>query len=149
MVTLFPLTNRIIAERKTFNTAISNFLEAMKGRTTSRKRPRFGARLAALRHERQLTQRALAAKLGVDRSLIRYYERDACDPKLGFLRTCAAALGVPFEVLAGHTKERGRNGSAELDRFVAKLRQLKPATREVVLRMFSPQLAAALKKDRG
>ena len=122
----------------------------MKGRTTKRQRPAFGVRLCTVRRECGLTQAALAARLGVNRSLIRYYERDSKNPKIEIVGRCAAALGVPIEVLWGNLANRKldtRGPSESLNRFYWSLRKLPLSKLQFVLRLFSRQLAE-LRKER-
>jgi transcriptional regulator with XRE-family HTH domain len=122
----------------------------MKGRTTKRQRTAFGVRLSTIRRECGLTQAALASLLKVDRSLIRYYEMDAKNPKMEFVGRCAAALGVPVEVLWGNLAKRtlaARGPADALNRFYWSLRKLPPERLQFVLRLFSRQLAE-LRKER-
>ena len=108
-------------------------------------------RLCSVRRECGLTQEALAARLGVDRSLVRYYERDSENPKMEFVGKCAAALGVPIEVLWGNLANRklDTHGPADaLNRFYWSLRKLPAAKLQFVLRLFSRQLAELRKEQR-
>lgn len=110
------------------------------GRPTTRTRPPFGARLEKARTRRGLTQLALARLLGVNRSLVRYYERDARDPKIDFVRRCAAVLKTPLSRLLG-AEPVPRSAEADgLDRFIRKLRKLDAGGQEFALRLFERQL---------
>lgn len=79
------------------------------------------------RRKAGLTQQDLAGKLGVTQALIRYYERDAKDPKSAFIMKCAAALNVNPEILLrdAHPSKRlrGIRGTWEaiLDRATTSL----------------------------
>lgn len=57
---------------------------------------RLGARLKALRLERQLQQRQLAEKAGLTPSMVSQIESDRLTPSLPTLGKLAAALGVPI-----------------------------------------------------
>jgi transcriptional regulator with XRE-family HTH domain len=84
----------------------------MAGRPAQSEAPLFGQRLAALRRAQGLTQRELAAKLGIRRELIDYYERRAPNPSLDFMERAAAALGVTVAELLGQAAgpEEKRSG---------------------------------------
>lgn len=58
-------------------------------------RKRFPMRLKALRQERELSQEALARKVGVSREYIARLETGKHDPPLSTLEKIAKALGVP------------------------------------------------------
>lgn len=120
----------------------------MRGRTTSRKRPAFGARLAAVRNERGVTQNTLARKLKVNRSLIRYYERDTRDPKVSFVIRCADALEVPVEVLIGKTGTDKHHLDPAIARFARLLMTLDAKSRGFGLRLFSRQLTELRRQGR-
>ena len=59
-----------------------------------------GREIAALRKQRGLTQKALAARVGVTPSAIGMYEQGRRTPGLAVLRRLASALGVSLERLA-------------------------------------------------
>ena len=61
----------------------------------------FGARVAALRHARHLTQQELAEKLGVAVSTVSMYERGQREPSLGRLRMLTEIFGVDYNRLLG------------------------------------------------
>ena len=112
----------------------------MRGRPTSRKRPDFGARLAALRSSLGLTQKALARKLRIKPGLLRYYERDSSDPKVSFVIRCAEALGVSASWLCGGVLP-DEAGEPAITAFNIKLASLQPKQRALALRLFTRQLA--------
>jgi transcriptional regulator with XRE-family HTH domain len=111
-----------------------------RGRPTKRKRPAFGARLAALRIERGITQLGLAKQMKVTRTLVRYYERESDDPKISVVQRCAEVLNVPVAILLGV------NGVTTdyLDTYVARLAKtlmtMSPKKRDLAIRLFSRQL---------
>lgn len=112
----------------------------MRGRPTQRRRPDFGARLAKIRAEHGITQLGLARKLRVNRSLIRYYERDTDDPKLSFVLRCSRALGVPPELLIGPAITGRSTLEPEVAHLVKRLTALDPRRRALAVRLFSRQL---------
>lgn len=57
---------------------------------------RFGRRVAALRHERGLTQEALAAQLGVSERYVRRIEGGDVNPSLVSIARLAEALRAPM-----------------------------------------------------
>jgi len=59
----------------------------------------LGRKIRALRLERRLTLRELAASVGVSQSLISQVERGLASPSITTLRRIAAALHVPIAVL--------------------------------------------------
>ena len=62
---------------------------------------RFAVRLRTLRLKKNLTQAALAKKVGVTRGYLARLEMGRHDPPLSRLRTLAKALGVPLAELLG------------------------------------------------
>jgi transcriptional regulator with XRE-family HTH domain len=66
----------------------------------------FAERLAAARHERGLTQQALADRVGVNVSQIRRYEAGTSAPTLDVLRNLALALAVTTDSLVFDNHER-------------------------------------------
>jgi transcriptional regulator with XRE-family HTH domain len=114
----------------------------MRGRPTTRKRTAFGARLVAARTSRGLTQKAVATKMGIERSLVRYYERDAKNPKIESIRRFSNALDVPLEdLLGGKHRPLSKGGpTGELGRLVKSIEKLEPKKRRFVVRLFSSQL---------
>ena len=62
---------------------------------------RFAVRLRTLRLNKNLTQAALAKKVGVTRGYLARLEMGRHDPPLSRLRKLAKALGVPLAELLG------------------------------------------------
>lgn len=62
---------------------------------------RFAVRLRTLRLKKNLTQAALAKKVGVTRGYLARLEMGRHDPPLSRLRKLAKALGVPLAELLG------------------------------------------------
>lgn len=67
----------------------------------------FSQRLAALRKERALTQKALAEQGGVHVTQIQRYESGAIEPTLDVLRRLAVALSVSADLLVFDKDEHG------------------------------------------
>lgn len=61
----------------------------------------FGSRLAELRHRAGLSQRALAAELGISQRMVAYYEGQTDYPPAHLLAPLCAVLGVSCDELVG------------------------------------------------
>lgn len=61
----------------------------------------FGQRLRRIRKEKNLTQRTLAEKVGVNHHLISHYEREISKPNVTTLEWICEALGVTATELLG------------------------------------------------
>jgi transcriptional regulator with XRE-family HTH domain len=69
----------------------------------------FPKRLFSLRKERNLTQQALADKIGIHLSQLKRYEAGSSQPTLEVLRKLAVALSVSADVLLFDSSEREPN----------------------------------------
>lgn len=138
MVTSLPIKKRRFPSLTETLSAIIPM--KMRGRPTNRRRPDFGARLARIRAEQGITQLGLARKLRVNRSLIRYYERDTDDPKLSFVVRCAKALDIPPEALIGTVIGSRSTLEPKLAHFIKRLTALDARRRALAVRLFSRQL---------
>lgn len=118
----------------------------MKGRTTNRKPPTFGHRLASARRARGLTQEAFAAMLGFTRTTLRHYELHVADPKLSVAIRCCKALKVSLEELVGDAGQSRR--SANLERFMRPLLSMDPPKQKLALRL-STALVLEIRKKGG
>jgi transcriptional regulator with XRE-family HTH domain len=80
--------------------------------------------------------------MGIERSLVRYYERDAKNPKLESVRRFAQVLDVPLEtLLGGQPRSISKGGPAgDLGRLVKGIEKLEPKKRRFVVRLFLSQL---------
>jgi transcriptional regulator with XRE-family HTH domain len=67
----------------------------------------FPQRLAALRHDKNLTQQALADAIGLHVTQLRRYEAGTSQPTLDVLRKLAVALSVSADLLLFDRDERG------------------------------------------
>lgn len=74
----------------------------------------FGKRLSALRKSRQLTQAALAEKVGCHITMIRRYESNEVQPTLEIIRKLACALSVSADTLIFDEEERGPDDELRL-----------------------------------
>jgi transcriptional regulator with XRE-family HTH domain len=61
----------------------------------------FGSRMAELRHRAGLSQRALAAELGISQRMVAYYEGQTEHPPAHLLGPLCAVLGVSSDALLG------------------------------------------------
>jgi transcriptional regulator with XRE-family HTH domain len=90
----------------------------------------FGRRLAEVRRERGLSQKAIALDLGVSDDVISKYERGVHAPKLGTLVRLRAALKVSLDyLLAGVPTSAIKD--AHLLRWARAVDQLPPEQREL------------------
>lgn len=83
--------------------------------TTERRIMEFSERLAALRKERGLTQKALAEQVGVHITQIQRYENGSIQPTLDVLRRLAMALSVSADLLVFDKDERGPDADLKLE----------------------------------
>ncbi len=107
----------------------------------------FGARLSRLRNAKGLTQRQLAAKLGVSQRVITYYENESSYPPAHLLPKVAQAFGVGVEELLGDAEPTVEAAPTPPDRRVRKrielLAKLPPQDLKMVLRMIDTLAAKA------
>lgn len=90
----------------------------------------FPARLAILRKEKSLTQKALADAIGIHVSQVQRYESGASQPTLYALRRLAVALGVSADLLLFDKDERGPDDDLRLEFEAAA--QLSPEAKQMV-----------------
>ncbi len=62
----------------------------------------LSSRLAALRREHKLTQKAMAEALGLSRQTVSNWEKGEIEPNIGYLTRIAAYFGVSTDYLLGH-----------------------------------------------
>lgn len=74
----------------------------------------FPERLAALRKQRKLTQKALAERVGVHITQIQRYENGSGQPTLDVVRRLAIALSVSADTLVFDKDERGPDDELRL-----------------------------------
>ncbi|MCU7861578.1 MAG: helix-turn-helix transcriptional regulator [Candidatus Thiodiazotropha sp. (ex Lucinoma kastoroae)] len=75
----------------------------------------FSRRLAALRKERGLTQKALSEQVGVHITQTQRYENGSIQPTLDVLRRLAVALSVSADLLVFDKDERGPDEDLKLE----------------------------------
>lgn len=111
---------------------------AMKERTVDG----FGARLAALRQGRGLSQEALAAEVGVSRRVIAYYEGRDAQPPGALLGSLARALKVSTDALLGLTPVSTKTSpkTARLLKRLQRIEELPPADQRAVLKLVDAML---------
>lgn len=100
----------------------------------------FGERIAAARHERGLSQRALADMLGIEYASLHRYENNKIVPSVKIAARIAEALGVTIDFLVNGQKE----GVVTANDRLAAFEKLDAADQEYVLAV----LEAFVKKER-
>ena len=84
----------------------------------------FSAAMAALRRERGLSQRKVAADLGISQAQLSHYENGAREPGLNFLCRACDYYGVTADYLLGRSTPAGSANSRELVRLRSQLNNL-------------------------
>jgi transcriptional regulator with XRE-family HTH domain len=90
----------------------------------------FPERLAALRHDRNMTQLALADAIGIHPSQLRRYEAGTSQPTLDVIRKLSVTLGVSADTLLFDREERGPDDELRLQFEAAQ--KLEPYEKDVV-----------------
>jgi len=106
----------------------------------------FGERLARLRKAKNLTQRQLAAQLGVSQRVITYYENESSYPPAHLVPKVAQAFGVGVEELLGEAEpviETSPAPERRLRRRIELLEKLPLQDQKMVLRMIDKLSAKA------
>ena len=67
----------------------------------------FNKILSSLRREKGLSQRRVAADLGISQALLSHYENGAREPKLDFVIKVCGYYGVTADYLLGRSSDRG------------------------------------------
>lgn len=96
----------------------------------------FGARLAAIRKSRGLTQAELGAAVGVSNRVIAYYEHDEAQPPGPLLADIAQTLRVSTDELLGLEPfhDKTSPGVARLRRRLQQIEELPKADQQAVLK---------------
>ena len=89
----------------------------------------FPERLAMLRKERKLTQKALAERVGVHITQIQRYENGTIQPTLDVVRRLAIALSVSADTLVFDKNERDPDDELKLQ--LEAMRGFSPEEKEV------------------
>lgn len=95
----------------------------------------FGKTLAQLRRARGLTQKELAAKIGVSQRMINYYECESIHPPIALLPDLARVLKISLEQLLGikPIKDAALSKDKRLMRRLRLLEQLPQKDQQAVL----------------
>jgi transcriptional regulator with XRE-family HTH domain len=107
---------------------------ALRMQSEPLERSEFSVLLAELRREKGLSQRRVAAELGISQAVLSHYENDAREPKLEFVVKACDYYEVTTDYILGRTKERGDGASrlsAKVNEIVDSLEEIK--TREAGL----------------
>jgi len=114
----------------------------MAGRPPTKKAPKFGSRLAAIRKERELTQPQLADLIGMTPKAIDYYERRANNPSFEFVQKVAEALGLTPDELMGMEALKGKSGpSPKLQKQLEQIQKLSRSKQHVVSQLLEAFLS--------
>ena len=84
----------------------------------------FAAAMAALRRERGLSQRKVAADLGISQAQLSHYEKGAREPGLNFVCRACDYYGVTADYLLGRSSGADSRTSRELLRLRGRLNSL-------------------------
>ena len=84
----------------------------------------FAAAMAALRRERGLSQRKVAADLGISQAQLSHYENGAREPGLNFVCRACDYYGVTADYLLGRPGGTDSRTSRELQRLRGRLNSL-------------------------
>ena len=111
----------------------------------SAKSPRsdVGQRLAALRQSKGLTQKQLAAKVGVSQQDIAYWERQAPAPRGDVLPALAKVLEVSIDELMGVRQPKARKTAprGKLNRLFEAASQLPRRQQQKIVELLEPFVA--------
>lgn len=102
----------------------------------------FGARLAAIRQARGLTQTELGTAAGVSQRVIAYYETESTQPPGALLVDFARALKVSSDELLGLTTSSAKTSpkTARLLKRLQRIEELPPADQRAVLKLVDAML---------
>ena len=95
----------------------------------------FHETLAALRRVRGLSQRQVAAELGISQALLSHYENGAREPGLSFVCRVCDYYGVTADYLLCRTDSPGSLEPAMAKEFLTRLRALAERGEEELERM--------------
>lgn len=108
---------------------------------------KFGKTLAGLRKARGLTQEELAAKVGVSRRMIVYYELESTHPPVALLPGLARTLKVSIEQLLGikGIKELALSKDKRVMRRLKQLEELPQKDQRSVLSLIKSLYSSTVK----
>ena len=113
---------------------------------SQKSRTHFGERLARLRKAKGLTQRQLAAQIGVSQRVVTYYENESSYPPVHLLPKLASIFGVRVEELLGEAEpvvETSPVPDRRLRKRMQLLGKLRPQDQRMVFRMIDTLAAKA------
>ena len=105
----------------------------------------LGARIAALRKERGLSQQALADELGVAQQTLAHYEVGRARPPVSLLPQFSRIFAVSADaLLGGESKRAAKRGPApKLQQHLERISQLPKTKQRFVMQMLDAVLAQA------
>lgn len=110
----------------------------MARRSSTKKAPVFGSRLASYRRAKGFTQPELGKRLGISTKMVDYYEHRARNPSVSIVQKAADLFGVSVADLLGEDAAlvRKKPGPrSALEEKIEQLRKLPKSQQEVVLKM--------------
>ncbi len=86
----------------------------------------FPETLSSLRRERNISQRAAAADLGISQALLSHYENGAREPGLGFVCRACDYYGVSADYLLGRSSrpDAARSAASTAFGFLDRMQEL-------------------------
>ncbi len=109
----------------------------------------LGERIAALRHERGMSQAVLAAATGVSRSAVAQWETDRAGQVSGNLSRIAQVLDVSLEVLLHGEAARGPEGLTGDELALLRLYRLCEGEQRAEVLRLARRLSRAPRKPAG
>jgi transcriptional regulator with XRE-family HTH domain len=105
----------------------------------------LGARIAALRKERGMSQQALADELGIAQQTLAHYEVGRARPPVSLLPQFSRIFAVSVDtLLGGESKRTAKRGPApKLQRHLERISQLPKTKQRFVMQMLDAVLAQA------
>ena len=94
----------------------------------------FPERLSALRREKNLSQRTVAAELNISQALLSHYENGAREPGLSFVCKACDYYSVSADYLLGRTEQQDplRSLSESTTEFIDSMQQIINKARNAV-----------------
>lgn len=105
----------------------------------------FSKQVITLRIAKGMTQKQLAAALGVSINTIAYYEADAANPSAELIRKLADFFGVePGLLLGGNRQKKSPGPTSKLQKQIEHLQRLPKTTQKIVSEMIDGVLKTAV-----
>ena len=102
----------------------------------------FHETLATLRREKGMSQRQVAARLGISQALLSHYENGAREPGLDFVCRVCEYYGVTADYLLGRSDTPGVLEPETAKEFLARLRALTESAEEELARSQTARICA-------